>query len=402
MGKRTREKKSVKGLVLSFIINLSVFILWTLLWGYLHDAKPSSLLRNLLLDVFGAFAIAFSFWASAYKGELSWWNQDHEVRYSFIVVFCAVSLFGMPYIPFLAAPVAMTAVVMTIFSGGFCGLVSYLFMVMQYILLSGLKTEQVVVLAFSGLLGIVLFKSLDKEFRYVGILFAYMVSDLVCCSVYYVMTAPRADLGDSVMYVGIRLFSELVIILILLKMTGKYCIYRDEDFYKRINTPDYKLLVQLKNVSKETYIHAVHTAYLSEKISQKIEVNTALAKAGAYYHKIGILEGDNTTENTLKVGRDNKFPKPLLKLLEEYGDGKSTQISKEAAVVQLSETVVTYISDAFLKDKNAVLDYEKIIDDIILKKMDSRDWNKCVLTMGELCKIREGLAEVKLYYDFLR
>ena len=113
MGKRTREKKSVKGLVLSFIINLSVFILWTLLWGYLHDAKPSGLLRNLLLDVFGAFAIAFSFWASAYKGELSWWNQDHEVRYSFIVVFCAVSLFGMPYIPFLAAPVAMTAVVMT-------------------------------------------------------------------------------------------------------------------------------------------------------------------------------------------------------------------------------------------------------------------------------------------------
>ena len=402
MGKRAREKRSVKGLIISFIINLSVFIFWTLLWGYLHDTKLPGLLRNLLLNVLGAFAIAFSFWASSYKGELSWWNKDHEVRYSMIIVFCAAALFGMPYIPFLAAPVAMTAVVMTIFSGGFCGLVSYLFMVMQYILLNGLKTEQVMVLVFSGLLGIVLFKSLDREFRYVGVLFAYLISDLVCCSVYYVMTAPRAELGDSVVYVGIRLFSELVLILILLKVTGKYCIYRDEDFYKRINTPDYKLLVRLKSVSKETYMNAVHTAYLSEKISQKIAIDTALAKAGAYYHKIGILEGKDTVENTLKICRDNKFPGPLMKLLEEYGDRKSAQISKEAAVVQLSDTVISYISRMFENDKNAMPDYEKIIDDIIYEKMNSKDWNRCVLTMGELCKIREGLAEVKLYYDFLR
>lgn len=402
MGKRAREKKGVKGLIISFIINLLIFILWTLLWGYLHDTKLSGLLRNLLLNIFGAFAITFSFWASSYKGELSWWNKDHEVRYSIIVVLCAAALFGMPYIPFLAAPVAITAVVMTVFSGGFCGLVSYLFMVMQYILLSGLKTEQVVVLVFSGLLGIVLFKSLDREFRYVGILFAYMVSDLVCCSVYYVMTVPRAELGDSVMYVGIRLFSELMVILISLKITGKYCVYRDEDFYKRINSPDYKLLVRLKSVNKETYMHAVHTAYLSEKISQKIAINTTLAKAGAYYHKIGILEGADTIENTLKICRNNKFPMPLIELLEEYGDRKTVRISKETAVVQLSDMVVSYISRMFENDKNAVLDYEKIIDDIIHEKMDSRDWNKCVLTMGELCKIKDSLLEVKLYYDFLR
>lgn len=402
MGKRSREKKSNKGLIISFIINLSVFIFWTLLWGYLHDTKLSGLLRNLLLNVFGAFAITFSFWVSSYKGELSWWNKDHEVRYSAIVFLCAAALFGMPYIPFLAAPVAMTAVVMTVFSGGFCGLVSYLFMVMQYILLSGLKTEQVIVLVFSGLLGIVLFKSLDREFRYVGILFAYMVSDLVCCGVYYVMTAPRAELGDSVMYVGIRLFSELMVILISLKITGKYCVYRDEDFYKRINSPDYKLLVQLKSVNKETYMHAVHTAYLSEKISQKIAINTTLAKAGAYYHKIGILEGADTIENTLKICRNNKFPIPLIELLEEYGDKKSVRISKETAVVQLSDMVVSRISHMFENDKNAVPDYEKIIEDIIHEKMDSRDWNKCVLTMGELSKIKDGLLEVELYYDFLR
>lgn len=402
MEKGTREKRSVKGLVISFIINLSVFILWTLLWGYLHGTRLSGLVRNLLLDVLGAFAMAFSFWSSSYKGELSWWNKDHEVRYSLIVSFCAGALFGMPYIPFLAAPVAAAAVIMTIFSGGFCGLVSYLFMVMQYILLSGLKTEQVIVLAFSGLLGIVLFKSLDKEFRYVGILFAYLVSDFVCCSIYYVMADSQAELGDSLMYVGIRLFSELVVILLCLKAAGKYCVYRDIDFFKRINNPNYTLLVQLKSTNKEVYIQAVHTAYLSEKISRKIKLNTSLAKAGGYYHNIGILEGEDTIENTLKIGRDNRFPDSLMKLLEEYGSPKTSKLSKEAAVVQLSDAIVSTISYMFLKDKDAVLDYEKVIDVIIQKKMDSRAWKGCELTMEEFRKIKEGFVEEKLYYDFLR
>lgn len=258
------------------------------------------------------------------------------------------------------------------------------------------------VLVFSGLLGIVLFKSLDREFRYVGLLFAYLVGDLVCCSIYYVAADPGMDLGDSLLYMGIRLFSETAAILILLKLTGKYCIYRDEDFYKQINNPEHKLLAQLKKNNKEVYMNAVHTAYLSEKISRKIKIDTALAKAGGYYHKIGVLEGTDTIENTLKVGRDNKFPKPLMKLLEEYGDKKCGRLSKEAAVVQLSDAVVSYISHMFLENNDAVPDYEKIIDTMISKKMHRRDWRGCELTVDELCKIREGLVEVKLYYDFLR
>lgn len=402
MGKGKREKKSVKGLIVSFIINLSFFILWTLLWGYFLDTKIPALLRNLLLGILGAFAMSFSFWTSSYKGELSGWNEGHAIRYSFIAALCAAALSGFFYVPFLAAPAAMTAVIMTVFSGGFCGLVSYLFILMQYALLGGLKPEQVIALAIPGLLGIVLFKSLDRELRYAGLLFAYLVSDFACCSLYYVMADSQADLGDSVMYVGIRLFSELVIILIVLKLIGKYCIYRDEDFYKRINSPDYGLLVRLKQTDKETYIHAVHTAYLSEKISQKIKIDTALAKAGGYYHKIGVLEGADTLENTLKIGRENKFPKPLMRLLEEYGSRKSAQISKEAAVVRLSDEVISYISGMFAQDNNAILDYDAIIEEIIFQKMNSREWQKCVLTMGELYKIKEGLAEVKLYYDFLR
>lgn len=402
MGKVRREKKSVKGPVISFIINLSVFILWTSLWGYFHDARLSGILKNLLLDIFGAIAVSFSFWASSYKGELSWWNEGHGIRYSLMTALCTGILSGMPYLPFLAAPVAAAAVILTVFSGGFCGLVSYLFLVVQYIFLSGLKAEQAMVLVFSGLLGIVLFKSLDREFRYVGALFAFLVSDLVCCSIYYVTADLKADLGNSLMYAAIRLFSETAAILIALKCAGKYCIYRDEDFYKRINNPEYKLLARLKKTNKEVYMNAVHTAYLSEKISQKIDINTALAKAGGYYHRIGVLEGEDTLANTLKVGRECRFPQSLMKLLTEYGDKKCRGISKEAAVVQLSDAIVSRISFRFVKDKYAVLNYEEIIDETIREKMRRRDWRDSELTVDELCKIREGLVEVKLYYDFLR
>lgn len=402
MGNRTREKRGFWALIISFIINLSVFILWTMLWGLLQSAKLSTILGNLLLDVIGAFIITFSFWASYTRRDLLGWNEWHPVRYSLVTGICAMAFGTMPYIPFLTAPIGAVSVILTLFSGGFCGMAAYLFLVIQYVLLNGPAMEQVIVLILTGLMGVVLFRSIDRELRYGGLLFVYLVSDFVCYSVYYVMTSKGAALGDALLYTGIRLFSELIIILLCLKILGKYFIYRDEDFFAIINNPEYSLLSQLKGVSKEAYFHAIHTAYLSEKISRKIRINVPLTKAGGYYHKIGILQGEDSIQNTIHVGSVSHFPKTLIRLLKEYGAKNPSRISKEAAVVQLSDAVVSSISYMFLKDKNAVLNYEKIIDVIIRKKMDSRDWNGCELTMEELCKIKEGFAEEKLYYDFLR
>ena len=60
-----------------------------------------------------------------------------------------------------------------------------------------------------------------------------------------------------------------------------------------INDPECPLLVELKNVSKPEYYHTIHTAYLCSRIALQLKLDDAVVKACAYYHKIGLLKGEN-------------------------------------------------------------------------------------------------------------
>jgi membrane-associated HD superfamily phosphohydrolase len=368
----------------------------------MYPVEINVLYRNLLLAVFAAFLIAFSFLGPFGSSQLLEWNIGRMGRFSCAVCVCILLLACAFQLPFLAVPVSLFAVILTILSGGGCGLISYCVLILLYGIFYQLDIAQMFVLLLTGLAGVLLFSGLDKSFRYVGSLFAYLVGDFTCYSLFFVMTESLQDLGDALLYTAIRLFAALITVLILLKILSDRYVYRDEQIFAVMNDPEYKLLTELREVSKEAYFHAVHTAYLSDKIARKLGINAPLAKAGGYYHKIGLLQGKDTIQNTILVGTANHFPKSLLTLLKEYGVKNSRTVSKEAAVVQLSDAVVASISYLFLKDKNAVLNYEKIIDVIIKKKIDSGDFDHCSLTMEELGQIKKGFTEEKLYYDFLR
>ena len=402
MGKRTKDKRNGIWLALYFMMNsLFVTILITAA-AYVQKTEMSRYLCNLLTGLVTGLAIPFSFYFSLGRQELFFWNEKHMGRFVLIAVLSEAALFAAAFLPFLTVPVSIIAVLFTVYSGGFVGLTAYFILILQYALVKGAPVEQILVLLIAGLLGVVLFKSIDREFRYAGVLFAFLSMDFICYSLYFMAGHTQLLLGDAILYTTIRLFSAAVVLLLVLKLLGKNCIYKDDDFFARINDPEYELLFQLKTAHRDVYFHAVHTAYLSDKIAARIDANAPLAKAGGYYHKIGLLYGRDTIQNTILVGRANHFPDSLMRLLKEYGIKNSRIISKEAAIVQLSDAVVSSISYLFLKDRGAVLDYDKIVDVIIKKKMESGDWDGCKLTMEEISEIKKGFAGEKLYYDFLR
>ena len=113
-------------------------------------------------------------------------------------------------------------------------------------------------------------------------------------SLFFVITQTGTLLGDAILYSAIRLFTIGILLLVILKLIGKFYYYKDIDFYSMINDPEYELLTRLKEINKEAYFHAVHTAYLSDRIAKKIGCDAALAKAGGYYHKIGLLQGNDS------------------------------------------------------------------------------------------------------------
>lgn len=401
-GSLTDKKKGIGSQIAFSAMILVMGFLWTTLSAYLLRIDVVSFCRNLLLSALMSFLTIFSFLSVSKKNGLLFWNDGHMGRYFLVVCLSYAFLAGMGEVPYLTAPISLLGVLLTLFSGNVCGLISYSAMILQYSVLNGISVSQMIVLLMTGLLGALLFMNIDHSFRYAGSLFAYLVADFVIYSLFFVMTQTGTALGDAILYSCIRLFSSLVVILVVLKLIAKLCVYRDANFFASINDPECELLTQLKGINKDAYFHAIHTAYLADKIARRLQCNASLAKAGGYYHKIGLLQGEDTIQNTLLVAATHKFPQSLIRVLKEYGIKNTPHVSKEAAIVQFCDAMVSSVSYLLKKDKNTVLDYEKIIDVIVHKKVDGGDLEHCELTMEDLCEIKKGLVEEKLYYDFLR
>ena len=86
----------------------------------------------------------------------------------------------------------------------------------------------------------------------------------------------------------------------------------------------------------------------------------------------------------------------------EYG-GKNTALkSKEAAIVLLSDAMVSSVMFLFDKNKDAKLSFSQIAEVVFQKQLESGYLDECELTMEEFATVKSCFAQEKLYYDFLR
>ena len=134
---------------------------------------------------------------------------------------------------------------------------------------------------------------------------------------------------------AVNLMVSCILLLVSLKMFSSTVIHRYRERYMEINDPECPLLVQLKEKSKEEYYHAIHTAYLGDKIAKSLEIDDAAVKACGYYHRIGMLRGENTWENVSAICDQYHFPPKTKSILKEYVDADSKVVSKETIVVLL-------------------------------------------------------------------
>ena len=100
---------------------------------------------------------------------------------------------------------------------------------------------------------------------------------------------------------------------------------------------------------------------------------------------------------------ENNFPIEAIEFLHEYIEPKRGAIkTKEALAVQLSETVIASIMYLIKQNKDAKIDYDKLIDSILDKKESDGDLRDYAVTFRDFDKMRALLKKEKLYYDFLR
>jgi putative nucleotidyltransferase with HDIG domain len=395
-----KETVNVKQIAISLLAAFLPAVFYCI-YCFMCNLSGQAVVANVIRLVILAVAFLFVLLIAFTKKGFYYSNGDYPLRF-FAVYFIGLLLTILNcFLPDKLWLFFPLAIMLVLFSGLQTGICAYIILLYLQMVMVGAQPEVFIAYACVGMIGITLFSHLDIDFLFGIPLFSGLV--LLFASILAMEYAVCGYLHfDAFLYAAINVFISFLVITFALKYVSYHILHKNRDKYQEINDPEYALLTELKKTSQRSYYHAVHTAYFSEKIARKIGADEMLAKAGGYYHKIGKMRGTNNLKNALEIAKEYHFPPQLVQLLKEYG-GKNTILrSKEAAIVVLSDAMVSSVMFLFEKDRNATLDYEQIVSVVFKKQMDSGLLDHCDLTMDQLRQIRTMFTEETLYYDFLR
>ncbi len=213
-----------------------------------------------------------------------------------------------------------------------------------------------------------------------------------------------------------------------------------------LTNPNNELLRRLMLEAPGTYHHSLIVANLAETAIYEIGGNTALARAGAYYHDIGKLKnpqyfsenqaGYNPhdalapdesakiilrhTQDGAELGMAHDLPKSILAIIREhhgtslvkffyfkavklYGAENVQEAdyrypgeipsSRESAVVMLADTVEAAVR-SMLGSGKSLAEAEQLIGTLMKDKLDDGQLNNSALTIREMESIRRAFVEV--------
>ncbi len=397
-----KNKKNVWKRIVIFM--LMFFVAGCIVYSgcLLYQNKPAMMLRNIVMVLTGTGIVIFSFVLSEINGFFIYHNEGRYGRFALMYLISLSAAILLPYLPVSGWPFLVIFVLLGVFSNGMTGLAAGSLCLLLSVNFANCDYTVFWLYFISGLAGILVFSVIDDDFR-VGLPLLISILILALCLMANVILFVNAKLAiGQFMIPAVNLMVSCILLLVSLKMFSSTVIHRYREKYMEINDPECPLLVQLKEMSKDEYYHAIHTAYLGDKIAKSLEIDDAAVKACGYYHRIGTLKGENTWENVSSICDEYHFPPKTKSILKEYVDTNSKVISKETIVVLFADCIVSSILYLFEKDPKAELDYEQLIDTVFQKKFETDELWGNEISLAQLHEMKRIFVQEKLYYDFLR
>ncbi|MBQ9512668.1 MAG: hypothetical protein IJR58_05700 [Lachnospiraceae bacterium] len=329
-------------------------------------------------------------------------NVYHSRRFFvlyFVMILVSVIL---AYLPADIWPYTVIFLILGLFSNTVTGLFAGSWLLLLTMFLSNSASMgYLFVYLLSGMVALVLFRRMDEGFLVTRPMFVALLLLFALLLGHHVLFEKETLTGAMVLLPAINVFACLVLASVVLNYFGRHVVRRSNDMYMEINDPEYEMMVDLKEHNKEAYFLAIHSAYLAERIAIDLDMDVRATKACAYYHSACKALGGE--EGASAYAEKKGFPEGAIELIEEYENPPATgYVSKEAAVINICETLVRMIKSIFNKDKDAKVDYDSMIDKIFEHHWEKGDMNLNNISFGDMTRMKKLLKKEKLYYDFLR
>lgn len=145
------------------------------------------------------------------------------------------------------------------------------------------------------------------------------------------------------------------------------------------------LMKRLQEKLPDVYAHSLVVAKIAKEAAEHVNADQEICYAGGLYHEIGKLESKDYINAGILLAKTNHFPQKLLTVIEEHNVRSKNATSKEAAVVMLSDSVVSMLERV---DKTKSMEQQKeMVKRIFVLRLEQGSLDQCGLHMEELKKL---------------
>lgn len=156
---------------------------------------------------------------------------------------------------------------------------------------------------------------------------------------------------------------------------------------------DFELMKQLK-AQRELYQHSCEISRLSSLAAKEISCDSILAGAGGMYHEVGrLLAQDNYMEANMALARKYQFPDNLVDVIRQHNTGSEIPKSPEAAIVMLSDCIISTGEYLEKSGKRGAISDEKLVQSIFSNRLDKGSLAEAGLSGEQLEKLRRFFIE---------
>lgn len=397
------NKKEGKLQVLMGLIIVAT-TLFTGLASFVYGFNPEEIIRNTIVGFICGGIIVYMLLDASQRKLFAYDNGLKRNRFVFVYFICLVVAIFLPLISFEVWPYVFMFLILGLFSTNEIGLFAGSTLLFISVLLEKEGSYSEFFIYFiAGAVVLVLLRDLNETTKISVPIFVSLTILLVLIVAFDVLFQNRSFSVTMLIVPMVNILMNFILMMITLNIFGVYVIRKSNDRYMDINDTEFPLLVQLKEADKDAYFRAIHIAYLAERIALDLNLNARAVKTMSYYYKIGVIDGSKTWDEVKHFYIENSFPEEAMAFLKEYiEDDKKKQLSKEAAIIYMSDTVIASILYLFKKDKDAKIDYDELIEKIFQHKTETKELYRYNISLYELDHMKSLMKKEKLYYDFLR
>lgn len=347
--------------------------------------------KNLILCMTGGLILIFSYQAGRLSGSFSYDDGEHPGRFMLLYlggILCSMIFLYLPVTGwmFLFFYVALARVSDSV--TGMCAGTSLL--VLTTVFCEQISLSVFLIYLFSGMIGIALFAHQKGEVSIVIPLGLSLGIQLVLIFSGELLIQNRKFMWESALIPFANTIMNGILLCFFMQYYVNKVARKVPNLYLMLNDPEYEAMKKKREEAEEEYYHAVHTAYLTERLAGEMELDVMAAKCAAYYLHF-----------TPEEQEELPIPEHAGRLLMQLTGEKGKLQEKEAVIVRICDSLITIIQHVKKERAGEKTDYGDLVRRLFEKRFTIEAFADTDITLSNLRYIGKRLMEEEMYYEFI-